>query len=221
MISMTEGCSVSPRNSRSKSGCASRSVTSTPFARQQQRQHRPAGAAADDAAGGPLYVLDFTRRRGFTGSRSLPGYRPRSLSLHRRLRHSRPPFAYSRRGFVCVAFRVPFAGFARLGCRREQVAEVTQQPISAYRLAAEADVTVRPDEVQRLRSGSVVGLVQLLLHVQQNRTVPVQVLGLVIASDDHVSLYVFAPQLFELSGLSRSGSRSPPPFVPGRRREGG
>nr|WP_266096522.1 hypothetical protein [Rubrobacter marinus] len=43
MISITTGCSVSPRNSRSKSGCASRSVTSTPLRASRSASTAPAG----------------------------------------------------------------------------------------------------------------------------------------------------------------------------------
>ena len=46
---------MSPRKSRSKSSCASSSIDGHALARQQQRQHRPAGAAADDAAGRLLH----------------------------------------------------------------------------------------------------------------------------------------------------------------------
>src|SRR5215210_841106 len=43
MISMTEGCSVSPLNSRSKSGCASSSVTSTPLLASSSDRTAPPG----------------------------------------------------------------------------------------------------------------------------------------------------------------------------------
>src|SRR5688572_28007194 len=43
MISMTEGCNVSPLNSRSKSGCASSSVTSTPALASNSDRTAPPG----------------------------------------------------------------------------------------------------------------------------------------------------------------------------------
>jgi hypothetical protein len=47
---MVDGWMVSPRKSRKKSACFSRTSVSTPRAGEEQAEHHPSGPTADDAA---------------------------------------------------------------------------------------------------------------------------------------------------------------------------
>src|SRR5918992_496336 len=99
MISMTEGCNVSPLNSRSKSGCASSSVTSTPALASNSDITAPPGPPPTTQQ-----VVRLTSRTSDAGStRSSRGLsvcmRPPSVRVEGLSRKSQPPSVYVARTF--------------------------------------------------------------------------------------------------------------------------